>query len=311
MLKYVSADAQELGWTQEGIVSGSMTGDLGDWGVKSPWAQTSATAVLGAEYRQEASAFLPDLEYQIGDIEGTPAIPAVPAGGFNVGEGFTEIQLPVVQNIPMVEDATLKGGYRYSSYSAAGSTNTWYAAADWQVMDDVRYRASMQRAVRAPNVLELFTPQTTASFEATYPGSDPCRTITTGQCAKVPNDGTLLLACPEGVCNDQVGGNTALKPETSTTRTIGIVFTPTFLDGFSATVDWWNIDVSNYIAVLPVQEILNDCYGRTATAASEGYFCPFVHRTALGQLYGGGYVSDDNVNTGYLKTKRRRLPGEL
>ena len=303
MLKYVTANSLETGWTDEKIVSGSLTGDLSDWGVKSPWATNAATLALGAEYRQESLAFLPDNEDQSGDIEGSTAIPAVPAAGFNVSEGFGEIQLPVIQNVPLIEDATLKGGYRYSSYSASGATNSWYAGADWQLSDDIRYRASLQRAVRAPNVLELFTPQISEGFVSNFPGSDPCATITTGQCAKVPNDGSLLLRCPAGDCNEQVGGNAALKPETSNTRSVGIVLTPRFLDGFTTTIDWWDIDVSNYISVIPTQEILSGCYGRIATPQSEAFFCPFVHRTPQGLLYGEGYVSDDSINTGYLKTR--------
>lgn len=303
MLHFVSVNAMQTGWTEEKIISGSTTGDLGEWGVKSPLAQDAPILVLGAEYRQESDAFLPDSEYQTGDIEGSLPIPAVPPSGFNVSEGFGELEIPIAQNIPFVEDASLKGGYRYSSYSVAGATNTWYGAGDWQPISDLRFRASMQRAVRAPNVNELFTPQIPQGFTSTYPETDPCATITTGECAKVPNAGRQLLDCPNQVCTSQTGGNTALKPETSETRTIGVVLTPQFLDGFTATFDWWNIDISNYISVLPIQEILDYCYGSPATRQSEAYFCPFVHRTSLGQLYGGGYVSDDSINTGYLKTR--------
>jgi outer membrane receptor protein involved in Fe transport len=303
MLDYVNATAQQTGWTEEKIVSGSTTGDLGGWGAQSPFAHQSATVVLGAEYRQENLNFEPDYEYRSGDIEGSPPIPAIPAAELNVSEGFGEFELPLVQDRPLVEDATLKSGYRYSSYNAAGATRAWYVAADWQPIDDVRYRASMQRAVRAPNVIELFTPQITLGFSSTYPETDPCATITTGECAMVPNHGTELLNCPAFTCSDQMGGNVLLSPETSTTRTLGIILTPGFLDGFTATVDWWDINVSNYISILPIQEILDFCYGAPATKNSEAYFCPFVHRTPSGMLYGNGYVSDDSINTGYLKTK--------
>jgi iron complex outermembrane receptor protein len=303
MLDYASVTALQTGWTDEKIVGGSLTGDLGVWGMKSPWAENAVVTVVGVEYRQERLAFSPDSEIESGDIEGSLPVPAVPPSGFGVSEGFGEIELPVVQNAPFVEDATLKGGYRYSSYSDAGATNTWYGAAQWQPVDDVRFRASMQRAVRAPNVNELFTPQTIGGFSTSYPGSDPCATITTGQCAKVPNAGTILLFCPASACNEQFGGNVFLKPETSDTRSVGVVLTPTFADGFTATIDWWSIDVTNYISTLPPAEILDDCYGPAATVASVQYFCSFVHRSGAGTLYGGGYVATDAINTGYLKTK--------
>jgi iron complex outermembrane receptor protein len=303
MLRYVATSTLQTGWTEEKIVSGSMTGDLGAWGARSPLAQAPAVMVLGAEYRQEGLAFNPDGESQSGDIEGSLPIPAVPAAGFDVREGFSEIQLPLVQNVPFVEDLTLKGGYRYSSYSTAGGTNTWYGAAQWEPLDDLRFRASMQRAVRAPNVLELFTPHTIEGFSTFYPGSDPCATITTGECATVPNAGGNLLFCPSSACNEQIGGNIQLKPETSNTRSFGLVFTPTFLDGFTATADFWGIDVTKYIATLPAAQILDECYGPAATPGSEAYFCPFVHRNSSGMLYGAGYVTSDGINTGYLKTR--------
>ena len=303
MLNYVSTTALESGWTEEKIVSGSLTGNLGDWGMRSPLARDSAVAVLGLEYREESLAFSPDYEYLTGDLEGSLPIPAVPLSGFDVSEGFGEVELPLIQNVRFIEDATLKGGYRYSSYSTAGATNAWYGAGEWQAADDIRFRASLQHAARAPNVLELFTPQTIGGFSTSYPGSDPCATITTGQCARVPHAGTSVLNCPASVCNEQFGGNVYLKPETSNTRSAGIVFTPAFADGLTATVDWWSIDVANYISALPAAEILNDCYGPAATAESEAFFCPFVHRSGSGALYGSGYVAVDNVNTGYLKTK--------
>ena len=302
MQKYVAAAAMQQGWTEEKIVSGSATGNLDTWGVKSPWARDAALAVLGAEYRQETLAYLPDQEFRTGDIEGQLPILAVPASGFNVAEGFTELQLPVIQNVTAIEDLTLKGGYRYSSYSRAGDTNTWYGAAEWQLSDDIRFRASMQHAVRAPNVVELFTPPiVNLSLQTSYPYGDPCAVITTGQCAKVPNDGTRILQCPTD-CNEQIGGNPLLKPEISNTRTVGLVLTPSFVDDFSATIDWWDIDVKQYISTIPTQQILDECYGRHATPNSEAFFCPFVHRAPNGILYGPGYVADDAINTGYLKT---------
>lgn len=303
MEAYVAAPAMQQGWTEEKIVSGSATGDLGEWGMKSPLAQNAAVAVLGGEYRQETLAYLPDKEFQLGDLEGggTPVL-TVPAAGFNVAEGFTELQLPLVQNSRFVEDFTLKGGYRFSSYSRAGDTNTWYGAAEWQPVDDVRFRASMQHAVRAPNVVELFTPNQLGQFASNYPGGDPCATITTGQCANVPNAGTKILSCPSQVCNEQIGGNPFLTPEASNTRTAGLVFTPSFVDGLNATIDWWNIDVAHFISTIPVEETLDECYGPAATPESAAFFCPFVHRAPNGALYGAGYVAQDSVNTGYLKT---------
>ncbi|HEY1612875.1 MAG TPA: TonB-dependent receptor [Rhizomicrobium sp.] len=304
-LKYVLADGFQEGWTQEQVVSGSITGDLGEWGGQLPWAKNPIGVSFGTEYRQEQLKLSTDREFSTNDLYGQGAATlSVPQSGFSVTEGFTEVKIPVIQGVPWIEDLTLNGGYRYSSYSSAGSTNTYKYGVEWQPIDDFRLRGSVQRAVRAPNVLELFAPANVVLFS----GQDPCAGATgvvLANCKKegVTNAGSAVLLCPATQCNQQLSGNAQLKPETSDTRTIGGVFTPTFIDGFTATVDWFDIDVNQFISTLPPQEVLNECYGANSTSASQGYFCPFVHRNAQGLVYGTGFVAANSINTGSLKTK--------
>ncbi len=305
MLNYVLADGFQEGWTQEQVVSGNVTGDLGEWGGQLPWAKNPIGVSFGTEYRQETLKLSTDQEFTTNDLygQGSPTI-SVPQSGFSVTEGFTEVKVPVVQGMPWFEDLELNGGYRYSSYSTAGSTNTYKYGLEWQPIDDVRLRTSVQRAVRAPNVVELFLPTHVQLFS----GQDPCAGATgvvLANCVKegVKNAGSTALFCPATQCNVQVSGNTRLKPETSNTRTIGLVFTPTFIDGFTATIDWFDIKVDNFISTLATGEILGECYGAAATASTQGYFCPFVHRNGAGLIYGSGFVAAPNINTGYLQTK--------
>ncbi|HEY3639224.1 MAG TPA: TonB-dependent receptor [Rhizomicrobium sp.] len=309
-LKYVLANSLTEGFTQEQIVSGNITGDLGEYGLQSPWAKNPVAVSFGSEYRAESLEFGADYESQTFDLSGSGGASPVPEAGYNVVEGFTEVKVPLIQGMPWIQDLSLNGGYRYSSYSSAGSTNTYKYGAEWQPIDDFRLRASMQRAVRTPNVLELFSPVLSG---ANFSGQDPCYGATGIVYKNCVNNkyapvsaaaiASGILYCPATQCAAEVGGNAALKPEVSDTRTAGIVFTPTFLDGFTATVDWFDIKVDNYISTLPPQEILNDCYGASASAESMAYFCPFVHRSVAGIVYGGGYVSDLELNTGYLQTK--------
>jgi outer membrane receptor protein involved in Fe transport len=97
------------------------------------------------------------------------------------------------------------------------------------------------------------------------------------------------------------GGNTNLRPETSNTFSIGGVFTPTFIDGFSATIDYFNIKVKGLVAVFPQQVVVQDC-----AFSGDPAFCGLIHRSAQGLLFGtgpgAGYVTSLNVNTGYLQT---------
>src|SRR5579862_9356634 len=217
MLNYVVADGFQEGWTQEQVVSGSITGDLGEWGGQSPWAKNPIGVSVGAEYRSEALKLATDQEFTTNDLygQGAPTL-SVPLSGFNVSEGFTELKVPLVQGIPWVEDLTLNGGYRYSSYNTAGATNAYKYGAEWQPIDDFRLRASVQRAVRAPNVLELFSPNIVQLFS----GQDPCASAVKGSavynnCVKegVTNVGSGVLVCPATQCNQETGGNAFLKPE--------------------------------------------------------------------------------------------------
>jgi outer membrane receptor protein involved in Fe transport len=306
-LAFVKASGFKEGYTEEQILSGNLTGDLGEYGIQSPWAKSPVAVSFGSEYRAEYlqentdSAFALGENPTITDLYGQGgATPSVPRSGFNVVEGFGEIKVPLVQEIPFVEDLSANAGYRYSSYSTSGSVSAYKYGLEYQPIDDFRLRASYERAVRAPNVLEAFAPSNVVLFA----GNDPCAGTTTGECAAV-NGGHAdgLLSCPASQCNQQVGGSASLHPEIGDTRTIGVVFTPTFLDGFTATVDYFDIDVSGAISSINPNVSLAECYGAGATAASIAYFCPLIHRNIAGQIYGGGYVTAINQNTGFEKTK--------
>jgi len=299
-LKYVTANGFKEGFTQEQVVSGSINGDLGAWGIQSPWAKSPVAVAVGAEYRQEGLELQTSRDFQINDLygQGGATLP-VPLSSFNVEEGFTEVQVPLIQDMPFAEDVSLNGGYRYSSYSISGSVQSYKYGVEWQPIDDFRLRGSVQRAVRAPNVLELFSPQNTVLFV----GQDPCATSTAGQCAFVPNAGTSALGCPSAQCNHQLSGNIHLKPEVSDTKSFGVVLTPTFIDGFTATIDYFDIKVDNYISIIGPQVILNGCYAPNANTAAVAFYCPFVHRNSQGAIFGSGYVLNKSLNLPFLSTK--------
>jgi outer membrane receptor protein involved in Fe transport len=317
MLGYSGATGLQTGFTEEAIVSGSITGDLGAWGGQSPWAKNPIAVSIGSEYRQERLGLSPDYEEQSNDLYGAggPVAP-VPNSGFNVTEGFTEVKVPLIQEMPFVEDFTLNGGYRYSSYNIAGATTTYKYGAEWQPIDDFRVRGSVQRAVRAPNVLELFSPDSVGLFSGQDPcsagangGAGPngnevhnCSAATGGAHVNPGNVNSPILTCPATQCNAESGGNLHLKPEVSETRTIGLVLTPSFFDGFNATVDWFNIKVNKFIAGVSPNLALDECYNSGPNPDS--FFCNFVHRSpASQQIFGNGFVQATGTNTGYLQTK--------
>lgn len=309
-LAYVNAQGLKEGWTQEEIVSGALTGDLGEWGGQSPWAQNPIAMSIGSEYRQERMELTVSRDFQTGDLygQGAKTLP-VPASGFDVVEGFTEVKVPLVQGKPFVEDLTFNAGYRYSSYSTAGSVSAYKYGAEWQPIDDIRVRGSYDRAVRAPNVIELFAPANAQLFGGQDPCASPTSATILANCHAhgVPNAGSGILSCPAAQCTEQVQGNLALHPEITDSRTLGVVLTPTFLDGFTATIDYFNIKISDYINAPDPNTTLSACYGAGATAISQAVACPLVIRDPVthsihdtSEPY--GLVSAQTVNDGTYET---------
>ncbi|HYS46174.1 MAG TPA: TonB-dependent receptor, partial [Rhizomicrobium sp.] len=281
-------------------IQASATGDLSAWGIQSPWAHDAIGASIGGEYRQEGANVQPDANLSSGNLLGFSSVrPSV--GRFHVAEGFGELSIPVIQNMPFAEDLSLQAAYRFSSYDRAGDTNTYRVGGTWAPVADFKFRASYDRAVRAPNVAELFTPSGGSSAN---PGRDPCSAISGGitttaalcQATGVPAGVafTTALNCPTNQCQGAVGGNPFLKPEVATTRELGIVLTPSFLKGFTATVDYYDINIKGFVSSTPLQTILANCYSTTLnpTQSASVPYCSFIHRDVLGSIA--------NQNSGYV-----------
>jgi iron complex outermembrane receptor protein len=286
----------------------SATGDLSAWGIQSPWAHDPVGASIGGEYRQEGANIQPDNNKATGNLLGFSALsPSV--GRFHVAEGFGELAIPIIQNMPLAEDLSLQAAYRFSSYDRAGDTNTYRGGAVWAPVQDFKFRASYDRAVRAPNVAELFTP---AGGSSANSGRDPCSANTGGvtttaalcQATGVPAGVafTAALNCPTNQCQGAVGGNPFLKPEVATTREAGIVLTPSFIRNFSATVDYYDINIRGFVTSTPLATILANCYSTalnpTQSAANPN--CGFIHRDALGSIFtaNSGFVVQAEGNVG-------------
>src|SRR5262249_18771272 len=137
-----------------------------------PWADEGAGVAVGAEWRRETLDYAPDAELASGDLAGAGAATPAVSGHFSVVEVYGEARVPLAQRrAPLLRDLSVEGGYRYSWYANSGQAQTFKAGLDWAIIDGVRLRSSFNRAVRAPNVVELFTPKT---FNANGLGHDPC-----------------------------------------------------------------------------------------------------------------------------------------
>jgi iron complex outermembrane receptor protein len=292
--------------TVEYVVSGSVTADLGKWSIKSPFADEGIKISLGSEYRSESAVFSPDLASEEGNAAGAggPTVPV--AGDYHVWEAFTEVGIPLIDHKPMAESLGLDVGYRYSSYNLGFNTNTYKFGGEWAPTSDVRVRASYSRSVRAPNIGELFSPQSvqldgTTDPCASKPGVAPKATqaqcaLTGVSAAQYGNIGSNTAAQYNGF----TGGNPNLQPETADTYSAGIVITPRFIHDFSMSFDYFNIKIKDTIGSIGANTIINNCI-----ATGSPVFCNAIHRDPNGSLWktNNGFITDTNVNFGSLTTR--------
>ena len=300
-LSYIEQPGFKEGSTSEFVVSASANGSLP---VKSPWASDKLQIAVGSEYRREYLDLRVDSEFASGDLTGQGGPTGGQSGAFQVYELYGEARMPLIQDMPFFKSLTLDTGYRFSDYQPAGITNTYKFALDWKPIDDIRFRGSYERAVRAPNVLELFLPQQVALLVDNDPcaGHTPQDTLQQCENTGVPaaSYGTISKnTAPQ--YNGLQGGNPNLKPEIADTFSVGAVLTPHMIPGFTASIDYFNIKVNDVIQPLDPNIVLNAC-AQNGTPA----LCALVHRVASNNysLYLGtaGYVTGTNVNAGFLKT---------
>ncbi|MCL6729773.1 TonB-dependent receptor plug domain-containing protein [Sphingomonas hankyongi] len=306
VVAYMDTESTRRTKVTEKVANANSTIDLGEWALRSPWSDETPSINFGAEYRKDRLDFDPDEAARSGDLVGTEARFPI-HGAVTIKELFGEIRLPLVTK-HLVESLTFEGGYRHSWYRNSESNfraDAYKLALDLTAVRGLRLRASQQRAVRAPNIAELFT--SIDSYE--FP-NDPCAgsspDATFEECARTGVSAAQyghILAVPDAGLrgyNAIFGGNPDLQPETATTRTIGIVLEPRFVPGFNLTVDWWDIDLKGWIFEIGAEVIMDTCI-RTG----DPLFCGRVHRDSSGSLWLShqGFVDDRNANIGTLKTR--------
>lgn len=294
MVDYLTLQLTSQGSTDQTVVSGYLTGHLGQYGIKSPFAETNVDVVLGGEYREESLMFNPDEAYRSGDGAGQGGARQPVSGAFDVTEFFLEAGIPLIEDALFAKELGLDVGYRYSDYDFDTQTNTFGVRSGWAVNSGIRLRASFQRAVRAPNVQERFLPQSFNLFDMPV---DPCGgPVTDGRTAA---DRTLEECARSGVTAAQFGaiadspaeqynflqgGNPDLAPEEADSYSFGLVWTPRFIEGFNFSVDYYSIRIQKGISGLNPQIILNECLDGNAAQ------CARINRGPSGDLWLGSDV---------------------
>jgi iron complex outermembrane recepter protein len=243
---------------------------------------------LGVEYRRMTSQFIPDTALSSGDVIGFNATNPT-SGGYHAKEVFGEIVIPIAADQPFFHKLELTAAGRYSDYSlpTVGGVWTYAVSGQWAPIKDITFRAQYSKAVRAPNVGELFSGGGVGFFTA----NDPCGTpaaaaagalrntcIATGAPAANLGLGIPSQLQPNTQVQGRTGGNPNLAAEEADTYTAGVVLKPSFIPRLSITVDYFNIKIGNSIATAGggVANILNLCYNVFSDPTNA--FCSLITR---------------------------------
>jgi iron complex outermembrane receptor protein len=320
-LDYLEVTGIQVGRINQEIYNAVVTGDLGVYGIKSPLASDGIQLVFGTEWRRDTLVNQVDALDEAFDLAGTGGPTIGISGGTKVEELFMEARVPIAQDRTGIESLSFDTAYRYSDYGDGVQTDTYKFGLEWAPVQDVRLRGSYQKAVRAANIVELFTAQGFNLFDMTgdpcgwnvntpnpatddpsvpAPVSDELREGCIASGVPAANVGRRVLDSPAGQYNFQQGGNLDLQPEDSDTYSYGIVFTPRFAPGLAITVDYFDIKIDDTISTVGAENSLNAC-----VIFRDPDACSRVNRNPVtGSLWvDPGNVVDLNVNIGSLQTK--------
>ena len=289
-LDWIMADTTDRTTMTQHVVSGTLTGDSQGL-LELPGGPISFA--LGGEYRKENSRFVAD-ELVSQGLTFTSALGDT-RGAFDVWEVFGEVNLPILADMPFAHRLSANGAVRYSDYSTVGSTSAWKLGGEWAPVQDVTFRGSYSKSVRAPNISELYT-GATQTYQAI---NDPCGSayLQNGTQYRAANCSALLTslgADPSGfngvtgqVIPGYGAGNPDLKEETAKTWTAGVVLQPTFLPRLTLSADWYDIRIRNAINVTTAQNLADLCVDQPSL---DNPYCGVVTRqnggTGAGNITG-------------------------
>jgi outer membrane receptor protein involved in Fe transport len=305
-LNYLQAPGLQLGVIDQKITQFNVTGDLGGIGGKLPWTTQPIAVSFGYEGRRDSLSNTVDALQTNDQISGAGG-PVIGLVGSNKADDlYAEFRIPLANDVAAAKDLSIDAAYRNSNYGKGLKTDTFKAGVEWAPISDVRLRASYQRAVRAPNIIELFSASGTNLFDmagdpcgadARNPNATAAKCIATGVPAAAVGSGQL--DSPAGQYQRLGGGEPRLKPEKSTTIDFGVILQPRFAPGLAVTLDYFNIKIDKTIQNFGGENILNACYNNNDAAQ-----CARIHRGPTGNLWlGAGYVDDINTNIGSIQTK--------
>ncbi len=231
----------------------------------STWAGPVSIGV-GVEHRIESLKVTADPISLAGGFltAGGSALPRVEQ---TVSEAYVETIVPLLRDVPLAQSLDFNGAVRVTDYSTSGQVTTWKAGLTWEPTSEITVRTTRSRDIRAPNLLELFTPVTPS---LPLPAD--------------PRPGVPPITNGAGVT---VGGNPNLLPEESTTQTFGVVYQPQFIQGLKLSADYYDIEISDAITSTSPQTVINNCL--PGGVYNNGPYCSLI--TFAGNNFATGQIT--------------------
>jgi len=336
-LRYIGRTSRTATTVEQNVIEGTLQGKAFDL------PAGEVRVAMGVQYRENSYRFdsdpslekinpkVPHLDAE-GDLDGGE-IGGVEIAGFNPSPSvngsvnsidlFGEALVPLLSNLPFIQQLDMTLGYRYSDYSSIGGTQAYRADLDWTIIDGLRLRGGYNRAVRAPSVGELYSPlgvnyMAIGQANASAAGGDPCDRR--GFYMNGPNAAQVKQLCiAQGVANpdnfiytdNQVagwdGGNPNLSEETADTWSFGVVYQPRFesalFSNMSFAIDYYNIEIEDVISSISAADMLKGCFngaGENPTYDPNNTYCQLFKRNPLS---GAIFDATSNLeNLGVLKT---------
>ncbi|PTS90495.1 TonB-dependent receptor [Sphingomonas sp. HMWF008] len=312
---YITKDAFSREKVSQTQVQAQVNGKLFDLGAGP------AQLAIVADYRRNSYSYVPDSDLAAQNLESIIASSAA-SGAISLKEVAAQIDIPLLANTPFFQELGIGGAVRLSDYSTSGTVTSFEGDARWRPIEPLLLRGSYQRAVRAPNIGELFAPASGAQLViGTPPGSlgDPCDVRSTARTgANGAQVSTLCVAqgvpaaaigsytFPTTATGQTITGNRALTPEKADTFNFGLVLNSPIRSGllrdFSLSIDYYNINIKNVISSVPGLTVLSKCFnldGSNPTYSNANSYCQLIQRDGTGQVVS---VLTPYLNLGGLKT---------
>lgn len=277
MMDFITFEAHDFGGNEQQIISASVFGEAFEL------PAGSVGVAFGLEHREEKGEDFPDALIALGITSGSTR--TATQGSYEVDEAFIEANVPLLSDMPFAETLEVDLAVRYSDYNTFGDTTNHKIGVRWVPMEGLMVRGTSSSAFRAPSTSDLFAGASDNSPTVV----DPCSTNPSSFCIAdgVPAGGFQPIG---DQLSSTLGGNVDVQPEEADILTVGVVYSPSFVDNLSFTLDYWDIEIENAISTIGEQLILDKC-------SQSGQYCDKITRYGAdaGSLYGNSSDIDNRT----------------